>query len=176
MIQEKYIYGALYFYHYYVSFTSDHQALHPGGWGPLLYCVARKQKQTVYVLTLLQAPLKVLGSHRWPSLVPPAGSLPAPSGSLTHRTYHLLLVPGYSMFIWVLHTFFLSQFIVTDFFSFRTQVKLPSFGAPLLTAPARVRGPSSGRQSHSGRLMRYWVVRFNSCCLPPPPLLRELSD
>ena len=103
MIQENYIYGALYFYYYYISFTSDHQALHPGGWGPLLYCVARKQKQTVYVLMLLQAPLKVLGFHRWPSLVPSAGSLPAPSGSLTHCTCHLLLVPGYSMFIWFAH-------------------------------------------------------------------------
>ena len=41
------------------------------------------------------------------------------------------------------------------------------WGSPL-TAPARVRGPSSGRRSHTGRLMRYWVVWFNSCCLPPP--------
>ena len=54
VIQENYIYGALYFC-YYLSSTSDHQALDPGGWGPLLYCVARKQKQTVYVPLLLQA-------------------------------------------------------------------------------------------------------------------------
>ena len=26
----------VHFYYYYVSSTSDHQALDPGGWGPLL--------------------------------------------------------------------------------------------------------------------------------------------
>ena len=35
MIQEHYIYFALYFYHCYISSTSDHQALDPRGWGPL---------------------------------------------------------------------------------------------------------------------------------------------
>ena len=34
MIQVHYIYCALYFY--YISSTSDHQALDPGGWGPLV--------------------------------------------------------------------------------------------------------------------------------------------
>ena len=29
-------YCALYFYHYGISSTSDHQALGPGGWGPLV--------------------------------------------------------------------------------------------------------------------------------------------
>ena len=37
MIQAHYIYCALYFYYYYISSTSDHQALDPGGWGPLQY-------------------------------------------------------------------------------------------------------------------------------------------
>ena len=36
MIQAHYIYHALYFYYYYISSTSDYQALDPGGWGPLL--------------------------------------------------------------------------------------------------------------------------------------------
>ena len=36
MIQEHYIYCALYFYYYYVSSASDHQALDPRGWEPLL--------------------------------------------------------------------------------------------------------------------------------------------
>ena len=36
MIQVHYIYRALYFYYYYINSTSDHQALDPGGWGPLL--------------------------------------------------------------------------------------------------------------------------------------------
>ena len=31
MIQVHYIYCALYFYYYYISFTSDHQTLDPGG-------------------------------------------------------------------------------------------------------------------------------------------------
>ena len=35
MIQAHYIYCALYFYYYYISSTSDHQALDPRGWGPL---------------------------------------------------------------------------------------------------------------------------------------------
>ena len=37
MLQVHYIYPALYFYDYYISSTSDHQALDSGGWGPLLY-------------------------------------------------------------------------------------------------------------------------------------------
>ena len=36
MTQTHYIYCALYFYYYYVISTSDHQALDPRGWGPLL--------------------------------------------------------------------------------------------------------------------------------------------
>ena len=31
-IQVHYIYCALYFYYYYISSTSDHQTLDPGGW------------------------------------------------------------------------------------------------------------------------------------------------
>ena len=34
MIQAHCIYCTLYFYYYYISSTSDHQALDPGGWGP----------------------------------------------------------------------------------------------------------------------------------------------
>ena len=36
MIQEHYIYCALYFYYYYISSTSDHQVLDPGDWRALL--------------------------------------------------------------------------------------------------------------------------------------------
>ena len=36
MIQVHYIYCALSFYYYYISSTSDHQALDPRGWGPLV--------------------------------------------------------------------------------------------------------------------------------------------
>ena len=36
MIQVHYIYCALNFYCYHISSTSDHQALDPRGWGPLL--------------------------------------------------------------------------------------------------------------------------------------------
>lgn len=35
MIQMRYIYRALHFYHY-ISSISDRQALNPGGWGPLV--------------------------------------------------------------------------------------------------------------------------------------------
>ena len=37
MIQAYYTYCVLYFYYYYISSTLDHQALDPGGWGPLCY-------------------------------------------------------------------------------------------------------------------------------------------
>ena len=36
MIQGHNIYGALYFCYYYISSTSDHQAVDPGGCGPVL--------------------------------------------------------------------------------------------------------------------------------------------
>ena len=36
MIQVHYIYCAVYFYYYYISFTSDDQALDARGWGPLV--------------------------------------------------------------------------------------------------------------------------------------------
>ena len=39
MFQVNYIYCVLYFY-YYISPTSDHQALYPRGWGPLVYTVS----------------------------------------------------------------------------------------------------------------------------------------
>ena len=38
------IYCALYFYHCYVSSTSDRQALDPGGWEPLLYWLFRPEE------------------------------------------------------------------------------------------------------------------------------------
>ena len=37
MIAAHYTYCALYFYHYYTSYTSDHQALDPRGCGPMRY-------------------------------------------------------------------------------------------------------------------------------------------
>ena len=36
MIQVHCIYYALYFYYYYIGSTSDHEALDPRSWGPLL--------------------------------------------------------------------------------------------------------------------------------------------
>ena len=36
MIQAHYIYCSLYFYYYYISSTSDYQALDSQGWGPLI--------------------------------------------------------------------------------------------------------------------------------------------
>ena len=35
MTQAHHVYRVFYFYCYYISSTSDHQALDPGGWGPL---------------------------------------------------------------------------------------------------------------------------------------------
>ena len=48
LIQPHYIYCTLYFYYYYISSTSDHQALDPQGWGPLLE----------HELTPLHSPMK----------------------------------------------------------------------------------------------------------------------
>ena len=36
VIQARYIYCVHYFYYYYISSPSGHQALDPGDWGPLL--------------------------------------------------------------------------------------------------------------------------------------------
>ena len=36
MSQARYAYYAFRFYYYYICCTSDHLALDPGGWGPLL--------------------------------------------------------------------------------------------------------------------------------------------
>ena len=44
MIQSHYIYGALYFYYYYISITSNHQALDPEGWRPLKYRMSFSKK------------------------------------------------------------------------------------------------------------------------------------
>ena len=40
MVQARYFYCALYYY--YISSTSDHQTLDPGGWGPLSYIILFK--------------------------------------------------------------------------------------------------------------------------------------
>ena len=45
MIQVHYIYCTCYFY-YHIRTTSDHQALDPGGWGPLLSYVAYVDSET----------------------------------------------------------------------------------------------------------------------------------
>ena len=37
MIKVHYVNCALYFHYYYISSISDHQALDPGGQGPLIY-------------------------------------------------------------------------------------------------------------------------------------------
>ena len=44
IIQVHYIYCALYFY-YYISFTSDHQALDPEGWALLNHGVLEGEKE-----------------------------------------------------------------------------------------------------------------------------------
>ena len=40
VIQVHCTYCVLYFNHYYISFTSGHQALDPRSWGPLLYGIS----------------------------------------------------------------------------------------------------------------------------------------
>ena len=42
IIQAHYMYCALYFCYYYISSTSDHQAVDPRGWGPLTYRILGK--------------------------------------------------------------------------------------------------------------------------------------
>ena len=44
MIQEHYIHCALYSYYYYISSTSDHQTLDPGGCGPLPYVMEGERR------------------------------------------------------------------------------------------------------------------------------------
>ena len=47
MIQVYYIYCVLCFYYDYISLTSDHQALDPGGWGLLLYRTNCKETEAL---------------------------------------------------------------------------------------------------------------------------------
>ena len=58
MIQGHYIYCALYFYYGYISSTSDHQALDPRCWGPLIYGVQR-----IALLDTLPMSMLLLLSH-----------------------------------------------------------------------------------------------------------------
>ena len=54
LIQVNYIYCALYFYYYYISSTSDHQALDPIGCRPMVYTI----------IIILSSHLESLGSLR----------------------------------------------------------------------------------------------------------------
>ena len=56
MIRVHYMYRVLYFCYYYISSTSDHQALDLGGWGPLL--------QQVKANTVLKPDYPVGGEHQ----------------------------------------------------------------------------------------------------------------
>ena len=54
MIEARQIYCALYFYHYYISSTSDHQALDLRGWAlldyvtPIIFTVTPIVPSTIY--------------------------------------------------------------------------------------------------------------------------------
>ena len=52
VIQVHYIYCVLYFYYYYISFSSDQQALHPGGWEPVLQLISIVQWSFFSVIIL----------------------------------------------------------------------------------------------------------------------------
>ena len=54
LIQVNYVYCALYFYYYYISSTSDHQALDPRGCRPMVYTIT----------VILSSHLESLGSLR----------------------------------------------------------------------------------------------------------------
>ena len=54
MVQAQYIYCALFSCYGYISSTSDHQALDPGGWGPL------------FLVFIFLEPSKCPGIYRWP--------------------------------------------------------------------------------------------------------------
>ena len=50
MLQACYIYCVLYFYYFSISSTSDHQAVDPGGWGPLSYTLYVWQEELMFPL------------------------------------------------------------------------------------------------------------------------------
>ena len=50
MIQVHYIYCILYFYYYYIISTSEHQALDPGGWGPMIYTIVTVEHKRMHIL------------------------------------------------------------------------------------------------------------------------------
>ena len=49
MIQVHYIYCILYFYSYYIISTSEHQALDPGGWGPMIYTIVTVEHKRMHI-------------------------------------------------------------------------------------------------------------------------------
>ena len=83
MIQVHYIYRALYFYYYYINSTSDHQALDPGGWGPLL--------RAKYVFSFQSGPQLLKHYHC---------CVETTDISTTNDDTLLISLPGLSFFIW----------------------------------------------------------------------------
>ena len=70
MIQVHYIYCALYFYYYYISCTSDHRALDPGGWRPWPTTQGATEPHPTQVWVLIIAFPKSTHSWCWSVKVP----------------------------------------------------------------------------------------------------------
>ena len=66
MTQTHYIYCVLYFSHYYMSCTSDHQASDPGGWGPSTPDQGRRPRAQEGLLPLEDAVPSPGGPQRAP--------------------------------------------------------------------------------------------------------------
>jgi len=79
MIQVHYIHCALDFYYYDISSTSHHQALDPGGWGPLSFLQGRKYNSLFYRWGNQTWKVQLLissseGANRGPILQPPVST------------------------------------------------------------------------------------------------------
>ena len=70
MVQVHYVYCALYFYYYYISCTSDHRALDPGGWRPWPTTQGATEPHPTQVWVLIIAFPKSTHSWCWSVKVP----------------------------------------------------------------------------------------------------------
>ena len=85
MIQAHYIYYALNFYYYYISSTSDHQALDPRGWRPL-----HTTQFSYYSILQMRTsrPREVHGQSRVTQIVSGGGRMELRHSSSADRKFH----------------------------------------------------------------------------------------
>ena len=68
MVQVRYIYCALYFHYYYISFISDHQALDCRDWEPLVYSIHLPFPPFLWIRSLRSVQLVLCSGFHQPTI------------------------------------------------------------------------------------------------------------